>query len=198
MIPDINLLPHVGKSESDSKVLYSVIVAVAVIAIILIFWKLFEVNSDNAYLSNKQQQLQLQKGQLQVESGVLLNRNTGSFAVAVNFIERVAYPVTPLMDEVTKLLPQHAYLRKYTFGTNIVNIAADVETITAISNYIAQLEKSEYFNEVQLEFIKSVEQVSASSSNTVSDDASDATKRSYYEATIKLSINELYLAGGTR
>lgn len=194
MIPDINLLPHLGKRRSDSKFVYLIMASVVLVTIVFFVWQLATVNQEVSQLEQQQQLLQADRAQLQVEHDLLANVNTGSLEQSLAFVERIAYPVSPLMVEVSTLLPQHAYFRKYSFGISRLSIEADFETITAVAGYVAQLKNSKYFTDVQPSIIKSfVTGPNEATNETPQTDFSDIPR---YKVTIELFINDNYLAAG--
>ncbi|WP_107841577.1 PilN domain-containing protein [Metasolibacillus meyeri] len=193
MIPDINLLPHVSRSESNFKIFYSILAIVALLILSFIIWQFFSAKSEVTKLTNEQQTLQAQKDRLQSEYDALLANNTGSIQQAVAFVEKVSYPVSPLMDEIRTLLLANSYLRNYTFDQQKVIVQADFETFTDISKYVALLEHSEYFNDVQLGTVKDFE---VDPNNDIKENEVDFSTISRYSVQIELYINEIYLATG--
>ncbi|WP_042472162.1 PilN domain-containing protein [Bacillus ndiopicus] len=192
MIPDINLLPHINRSESNLKIFYSSLAVLALLILSLIVWQFFSMKDEVTKLTNEQQTLQAQKDQLQGEYNALLNSNTGSIEQAVTFVEKVSYPVSPLVDEVRALLLPNSYLRNYTFDEEKVIVKADFETFTNISKYVALLERSEYFNDVQLGTVDDFE-INPNGSNEKEVDFSSVSR---YSVQIELYIDKKYLAFG--
>lgn len=193
MIPNINLLPKSERSEKNAKVFYSILGIIGLLLLSLIVWLYFSAKSDIATLSKEEETLTQQRDQLQSELDVLIAKENGSWQQAVAFVERVSYPVSPLMDEVRLLLGANSYLRNYTFGETTVSIQVDFETLGAISTYITALEKSEYFSDVQ---ITSVQQFDLNPNGAETD--VDFTKIPRYATEIDLVIDQYYLLAGGR
>ncbi|GLC87260.1 PilN domain-containing protein [Lysinibacillus piscis] len=192
MIPDINLLPHVSKHESSSKIAYGIISILTIALLTFIIWQFFVAKSDAIKLTNEQQALQAQKEQIQQEFDALNNADKGSLEQSVAFVERISYPVTPLIDEVRTLLAAHAYLRSYDFAEETITVEIDFETFTDISKYVTLLEQSEYFTNVQLSSVDDFE-VKAGTSTTDEIDFNDVPR---YSTVIELAIDKIYLATG--
>ncbi|MEO4053313.1 PilN domain-containing protein [Solibacillus sp. CAU 1738] len=198
MIPDINLLPKLDKRETGSKLLYSLIGIATVMVLSLFVWQYFEAKNELATLTTEQQALQQQKEQLQSEYDVLVNASKGSLEESVAFVERVSYPVSPLMDETQNLLPKHAYLRNYSFAEKSTTISVDFETLNEISSYVNRLEQSAYFSDVQ---IGTVSNFDVNPNETSDGKAKDETFNEIprYSVDITLFMDEVYLAtGGVR
>ncbi|MEC1179242.1 hypothetical protein P9B03_12165 [Metasolibacillus meyeri] len=192
MIPDINLLPHISRSESNFKIFYSILAIGTLLILSFIVWQFFSTKSEITQLTNEQQTLQAEKERLQNEYDMLLNKNTGSIEQAVTFVEKVSYPVSPLVDEVRALLLPNSYLRNYIFGEDRVTVKADFETFTDISKFIALLEQSQYFSDIQLGTVADFEV----DPNGVNDNEVDFNSISRYSVQIELYIDKIYLAIG--
>lgn len=149
MIPNINLLRQVDRSEARPKLVYVIIGAAAVVVSFFLFWIAHQYQNDIDSLHYNQQLLQEQKAQLQAEYNQLTKQHTDTFAAAVELAEHMAYPVSPVLEEVSKLLPAQAQWFQYTLGGNAVTVKAGFNTISAISAYTDLLENSPYFNDVQ-------------------------------------------------
>ncbi|WP_107942340.1 hypothetical protein [Metasolibacillus fluoroglycofenilyticus] len=196
MIPDINLLPHVSRTESNFKIFYSILAIATLLLLSLIVWQSFATQAEVTKLTNEQQALQAQRDQLQNDYNALLNANTGSIEQAVIFVEKVSYPVSPLVDEVRALLIPNSYLRNYMFGEEKVTVRADFETFTDISKYVALLEQSEYFNDVQLGTVTDFEVNPSGANDTINENEVDFGSVSRYSVQIELYIDKIYLANG--
>ena len=193
MIADINLLPKIEKRQSSSKVLYGVIGIIALVGLAVLVWVYFGARSELVTLANTQQQIQAERDQLQIEYDVLTGMNQGSLEESVAFVERVSYPVSPLIDETQNLQPEHTYLRNYEFNETSITVTADFETLTDVSTYVNRLEQSPYFIDVQLGSVSNFEL------NPATEEVSDAQKFDEiprYSVDITLFMNETYLASG--
>ena len=150
MTPNINLLPKVEQDDRNAK---KFLILVAIVVLILLFVMSWFTRKDVVNLTIEQQLLQSERDGLQEELMVLQGLNQGSLQESVDFVERVSYAITPLIDEAQGLLPDNTYLRSYSFGESTVSFSVDFETLNAISTYIERLERSAYFVDVQVESI---------------------------------------------
>ncbi len=194
MIPDINLLPKIDKSDSKSKIVYGIISAITLLVLAFFAWQYFDTNNKMNSLTTKQQSLQNDKQQLQIEFDALASVSTSSFVNSVAFVERVSYPVTPILDETQRLLPNHSYLRDYQFEEKSTTILVDFETLTDVSSYVKRLEQSEYFDDVQIGELANFD----INPNKAIDETNDETFNEIprYSVEITLLLDEIYLATG--
>ena len=125
------------------------LILVAIVVLLLLFVMSWFTRKDVVNLTIEQQLLQSERDGLQEELTVLQGLNQGSLEESVDFVERVSYAITPLIDETQGLLPDNTYLRSYSFGESTVSFSVDFETLNAISMYIERLERSAYFLDVK-------------------------------------------------
>ena len=196
MIPDINLLPKIDKSETNSKLLYGIIAVATLLVLSLFSWQYFDTKSEMNRLTTKQNLLQNEKQQLQTEFDALASINTSSLVESVAFVERVSYPVSPILDETQRLLPHYSYLRDYQFDENSTTILADFETLTDVSSYIHHLEQSEYFKDVQIGEVTNFEVNPNKATDVDESDEAAFNEIPRYSVEILLIMNEVYLATG--
>lgn len=196
MIPDINLLPKIDRSESSSKLLVGVIGVATLLVLALFAWQYVDAKSEMNRLTTKQQSLQNEKQQLQSEFDELSSKHTSSLVESVAFVEHVSYPVTPILDETQRLLPKYAYLRDYKFDEKSTTISADFETLFEVSSYINRLEQSKYFVDVQIGEVANfdVNPNKAMDESKTNEQSFNEIPR--YSAEIILILNEVYLATG--
>lgn len=194
MVPEINLLPDLEKKHSTPTLIYvAFIILIGMIVGYMIFL-FFQAKSDLTKLSAQEVEFSSQREQLQTELDVKRNVSEGSLEQSVQFVEKVSYPVTPLMDETQVLLPEQTYLRDYVFGENNVEVTADFETMSAISSYLEKLTVSRYFNDIQVDTISNFD---VSIGNQEEESAENKFKEvPRYSATITLGIDFKFLAGG--
>lgn len=195
MIPDINLLPKVDQQVESSKIFYVIIGSIAIIIIGVLGWLYMMARGDVNELSSKESSLQSERDQLQIELQGLQNATVGSIDESLVFIERVSYPVSPLIDEVEGLLPEHTYTRSYEFSEESTIISVDFETLRDISNYVEQLENSPYFTDVQLGTVGTFE-LKGGTETVETDERTDFNEVPRYSTEITLIVNKSYLATG--
>ena len=154
MIPDINLMPKIEKGETSSKALYLLLSILTIVTIGALMWMYFHTNNELTTLTSEQDTLVKTRDALQLEIASYETLNQGSLEESIAFVERVSYPVTPIIDETRGLLTDNAYLRSYEFSETGTVIAVDFETLNAISSYVSKLERSPYFDDVQVRVIR--------------------------------------------
>ncbi|MEG0451256.1 MAG: PilN domain-containing protein [Lysinibacillus sp.] len=190
MIPDINLLPRLERGQSSSRVLYGAVAVGTILLLTLFIWQYFSARIELVNVSAQQQSLQNEVAQLQVTYDELSNETKGSIEDAVAFVERVSYPVSPLIDETQLLLPENSYLRNYEFEEKSSTITVDFETLTDVSTYINSLENSAYFADTQLEKVDNFEL------NPNNEEIATFNEVPRYSVDITLFMDEAYLATG--
>lgn len=193
MIADINLLPKVENRQSSPKILYGAVGIGTLLILSVLVWLYFDARSELVTLTTTQQLVQGERDQLQIEYDVISSMSKGSLEESVAFVERVSYPVSPLIDETQNLQPEHTYLRDYGFDEKSVTVTADFETLTDVSTYVNRLEQSPYFIDVQLGSVSNFEL------NPALEEVTDAQKFNEiprYSVEFTIFINEMYLASG--
>ncbi|MFJ7735052.1 PilN domain-containing protein [Lysinibacillus sp. NPDC097287] len=195
MVPEINLLPNLEKKKASPTLLYAVIIAITAIALAYMIFLYFGAKSDISTLSKQEQNLTTQRGELQQKLDATNNVNAGSLAQSVKFVENVSYPVTPLIAETQVLLPEHTYVRGYTFDDESVTVTIDFETMNDISKYVEKLGASNYFRDTQVDTIENFDV--ALGEQTDDKRLEDKFKEiPRYTVTTKLFIDYSYLARG--
>ncbi|MFJ8087771.1 PilN domain-containing protein [Lysinibacillus sp. NPDC095746] len=194
MVPDINLLPNLEKKHSTPTLIYVVFIILIGIIVGYMIFLFFQAKSDLTTLNAQEVELSSQREQLQIELDSKQNANKGSLEQSVQFVEKVSYPVTPLMDETQVLLPEQTYLRNYVFGEKNVEVTADFETMSAISSYLEKLTASPYFNDIQVDTISNFDVAIGNQEEKSAKNKFKEVPR--YSATITLGIDFKFLAGG--
>lgn len=192
MIPDINLIPsHIESEESGSKLIYIILSSITLIVLIILLWLYFDAQSDVKTFESQETTLQQQRDELQTKLDSLQTSNTGSLEQSVQVAETVSYPVSPIIDELQKLQPKHAYLRKYSFGENSVTISFDIETLNEVAHFISRLNASPYFQDVKVNSVDHFLLGEEESSDQINFNV--APRQS---TEIELTIDQTYLATG--
>ena len=190
MTPDINLLPKVEQNDSNAR---NFLILVAIVVLILLFVMTWFARKDVVNLTIEEQLLQSERDGLQEELTIFQGLNQGSLQESVDFVERVSYAITPLIDEAQGLLPDNTYLRSYSFGESTVSFSVDFETLNAISTYIERLERSAYFVDVQVDSIANFD---LAPTEEEQNEEQKFTQIPRYTVDATLTINETYLATG--
>jgi len=195
MIPDINLLPKLEQENVSNKLFYILIGIIAGLVLILLGWLYFTARGDIKDLETEELTLQQQLTDVQTELTALEMSKTGTISESLAFVERVSYPVSPLIDEINGLLPEHAYLRNYSFTESGVQINIDFESLSEISRYVERLNNSPFFEDVQLNELNGFEIV-AGADSIKAEDLIDFNEAARYSSMISIVIDNLYLASG--
>ena len=195
MVPEINLLPNLEKKKETPTILYALLIFMAAVVVAYMIILYFNVKSDITVLSKQEQVLASQYQTLQQEFDAKSNENVGSLAQSVKFVENVAYPVTPLINETLVYLPKPTYLRGYTFGEQNVTVTIDFETMKDISSYVEKLGASLYFRDIQVDTIDHFDVALGEQSNEkkLEEQLKELPR---YSVTIRLFIDYAYLIRG--
>jgi hypothetical protein len=195
MIPNINLLPNLEKKSASSNLLLILISVIALLGLAVLLFQFFNARANLADLQAEQAALQAQRDQLQVEYDILVGSQGGSLEESVAFVERVSYPVSPIMDELQSKLLANTYLRNYAFGDTAVTTTLDFETLTDVSEYVDRLENSPFFSDVQVSGISNFE---VSAGQTEEEEATmDYNEIPRYTVNVTLNIDNVYLASAS-
>ncbi|SDM80108.1 hypothetical protein SAMN05518871_102269 [Psychrobacillus sp. OK028] len=195
MVPEINLLPQFERRKSSNLLLIIGAILIGLLLIVLCL-QFFTLKKEIKVLEAQETQLVIEREVLSAEVTSESTVQQGTHSTAVEFVESVSYPVSPLIDEIYSLIEANTYLRSYQFNETGILLSADFETMNEISSFIERLLNSAYFSDVKVETVASFEPVQEQ------DSASDKVNFDLqwrYSATIQLDINESYLSeGGTQ
>lgn len=193
MIPDINLLPKIEKAATSLKLAFILVRILSILTLGLLAVTYFSAKSEIASAIPERDSLLLTRDTLNAEVALSQTGSPGSLEESVAFVERVSYPISPIIIETRNLLPTDTYLRSYAFSETGVQVAVDFETLNAISTYVSQLEKSPYFNDVQVGTIQNFE---LNPTDEEVNDTQQFTEMPRYSVEIFLVIDQLYVAAG--
>ncbi|MFS0876917.1 PilN domain-containing protein [Solibacillus isronensis] len=193
MIPDINLLPKIEKGEASLNIAFYVVGIVSLITLGLLIWTFFSAKSEIASTTPERDSLFAARDGLQTELASYQTLSQGSLEESVAFVERVSYPVSPIIIETRNLLPEYTYLRSYAFSELGVQVVVDFETLKAVSNYVSELQRSPYFSDVQVGTISNFD------INPAGEEANEALlfeEVPRYNVEIMLVIDQFYIVAG--
>ena len=193
MIPDINLLPKIEKGATSLKLAFILVGILSILTLGLLVITYFSVKSEIASAVPERDSLLLTRDALNAEVASSQTGSKGSLEESVAFVERVSYPVSPIIIETRNLLPTDTYLRSYAFSETGVQIAVDFETLNAISAYVSQLEKSPYFDDVQ---VGTIQNFDLNPTGEEVNETQQFTEVPRYSVEIFLVIDQLYVAAG--
>lgn len=193
MIPDINLMPKIEKGEASLNFAFYLVGILSLITLGLLSWTFFSAKSEIASAAPERNSLILTRDQLSAEVASFETMNQGSLEESVAFVERVSYPVTPVIVETRSLLQSNTYLRNYVFSETGVQVTVDFETLNAISIYVSDLEKSPYFNDIQVGTIQNFDLNPSSEGLNAEQQFSEVPR---YSVEVMLLIDQLHVAAG--
>lgn len=147
MVPEINLLPKTNRKSAESK--WVTLILALVFMLLLLFLAVQYVTLTNSLktLEAEQQILATEKTDLETTLASLHEPQGVDLEESVAFVERVSYPVSPLIMEINHYLDDDAYLRDYSFSEENVQFAVDFETMSEVVSYIEYLTGSLYFED---------------------------------------------------
>lgn len=158
-------------------------------------WLFFTAKGDLNELQGQGQTLQSELLTAQAELAAKQTTTASTITESLAFVERVSYAVSPLIDEINGLLPEHTYLRNYAFTESGVQMSIDFESLAVISQYVERLNNSPYFNDVQLSSLNGFE-INAGTDAAADTSTIDFSETVRYSATLAITIDSLYLATG--
>ena len=157
MVPDINLLPSSDKKSSGNRLLSAILLIIFGLLVVFLIVNYFSLSKSITNLQAEQQVLQDQK--LELESSVLSldQPEQLDLSTTVQFVESVAYRMSPLLIEINNYIPDNTYLRAYSFSENEITFSIDFETMADVVTYVGDLTTSSYFADVKVEQISAFE-----------------------------------------
>ena len=192
MIPNINLMPKIEKGPTSLKFAFILVGILSMLTIIILTLLYFGAKEEIVDDTSTRDTLIATRDELQMNVSSLDTQNQGSLQESVTFVERVSYPVTPIINETKDLLPANTFLRSYEFSTTGVTVIVDLETLNAVSVYVSNLKNSPYFNDIKVGTIEAFEIDSMNEEQR----EPQFTEVPRYEIEIELTINEEYIAAG--
>lgn len=192
MIPNINLMPKIEKGPTSLKFAFIMVGILSMLTIILLAFLYYSAKNEVADAISTRERLIATRDELQVNVTSLDMQNQESLQESVTFVERVSYPVTPIISETKNLLPPNTYMRSYEFSTSGVTVIVDLETLNAVSVYISDLKDSPYFNDIKVGTIEAFE-IDSKNEEQREPKFAEVPR---YEIEIELTINEEYIAAG--
>lgn len=190
MIPNINLMPKIEKGPTSLKFAFILVGILSMLTIILLAFLYYSAKNEIADAISTRDTLIATRNELQVNVTSLDTKNQESLQESVTFVERVSYPVTPIISETKNLLPPNTYMRSYEFSTLGVTVIVDLETLNAVSVYVSDLKNSPYFNDIKVGTIEAFE-IDSMKEELREPQFAEVPR---YVIEIELTINEEYIA----
>ncbi|MBU5265693.1 PilN domain-containing protein [Virgibacillus proomii] len=144
MLPDINLLPEKHKERQWLYYSFLTSVALIVIAFGILAYFYFQVTKDLDKLTTQYNQDYEQNMALEKQLSDLTKAKGKDKQTAVEFIQSYQLHTSKLIEELTALLPENAYLSEYEYTLTNVTIQTQFETLSAASSYVKHLDDSKY------------------------------------------------------
>lgn len=148
MAPEINLLPKTERKSASSQWLFIAIAVIFCLLLIFLLYRSITLSASLKVLQDERQILEGQKENLVVELSAIDEGEEVDLETTVAFIERISYPVSPIIVEVNRGLDEHAYLRDYSFTESAVQLTVDFETMPEVISYVDYLSRSQFFDDV--------------------------------------------------
>ncbi|KXH87315.1 PilN domain-containing protein [Sporosarcina sp. HYO08] len=191
MAPDINLLPKRDRSLANKRLFFIIFGIVFALLFIGIGTQYVIVSKNIDRLQAMKQTEEAGKSQLQAKVAALETPVVADLATSVQFIESVSYPVSPLLTELLKYIPENTYVRSYKFTENTITVDVDFETLSHVSTYIGDVDGSAYFTDVKVESISTFSPKDDEEEKTTSFDEVER-----FANTITVTIEPSYLRNG--
>ena len=150
MIPEINLLPRVEKRSAKAFFTMLIISIVWLLLLSFTLVQMYLLNNEKEILSSQIKSLTLEK---QVLEGNLQNRNVSdiiSINEMVKYLELVPDPVSDVIEEVRKFLPENSKITSYAYGDGQLTIYNQFSSLSMVAEYTKRLEASSMFNIVSV------------------------------------------------
>ena len=192
MVPEINLLPKTDRKSAESKWITLILALVFVLLLLFLAVQYVTLTKSVNTLEEEQQILATEKTELETTLASLQEPKGVDLEESVAFVERVSYPVSPLIIEINHYLDDDAYLRDYSFSEENVQFAVDIETMSEVVSYIENLTGSLYFEDAIVHQIETFNPISLGEEDEVS--VFDSVDR--YSNSFEVLIDLDYLRAG--
>ena len=152
-IPKVNLMPTLRSARNSSKVgiWTAVILAVVCIAGVAIWNYSLSTNIDALNKENAEKVATLDEAQNELTK--LQNSDGDSLDEAVKTIEKLSYPVTPIIAAINKNLASYNYKTNYEFAETSTKATIQYETYSELANYIEKIQMNPLFKDVKVNTI---------------------------------------------
>lgn len=197
MLPEINLLPkELGeKNKSRTAMLLLLLATVLVIAALgLVYW----------FMSSSLDKLQSAESDLQSEVAALEQSIAEKEEALKNYrfeaiqvLEGVLYPVTPLITEAHRMLPYNGFVDTFSWSERSIQLTTQLDNKTDVAEFVRRLKASPFFSDVTLASITAAE-----APGRISDDPEfvdfSQVPRAVAVFTLEIDPNYLVESGGAQ
>ncbi|MEK5039102.1 PilN domain-containing protein [Sporosarcina sp. FSL K6-3457] len=154
MVPEINLLPQMERKSGGSK-WGTLLVLIAFIAIVgVLAFQYFSLTGSVKTLQADQQALLAERTAIEAKIAELEQPEQMDLATMVGVLDRITYPVSPLVEEINAYRGDDVYLREFILKENEIEILMDFETMPETATYVGDLLGSVYFEDVKVDEIE--------------------------------------------
>ena len=153
MVPEINLLPQMERRTTGNKwgILLVVLAFIAVVGVLA--FQYFSLSNSVKTLQADQQALLAEKTAVEEKIVMLEQPEKMDLGTMVGVLERITYPVSPLLEEINVYRGDNVYLREFILKDNEVEFVMDFETMPEAATYVGDVVGSEYFTDFKVDEI---------------------------------------------
>lgn len=163
MLANINLLP---KRDSRNVANLSICLIVAFITLILaglFFIQQYSVEKKRVEIEKEVSQLEEQNAALSSKNsptnGNISQSSIASLQSAVDYSNGVSLDTVPILNELTKQLPERGFFKAYSYNDlGEITLAVQFDTNREAAYYLARLKESAYFTDADLNSITTLSQ----------------------------------------
>lgn len=158
MLAEINLLPKKDLKNQAKKMVVMIILFIFIVAAVLFFVQMRSLSSQEEALKLEQAALEKQLQMIQEkQSSPSAANSIQLLQSAIDFIDKASMDVVPLLDEVTKLLPERGYMLEYDqVDVQTVEIKIQFDTKSEAAYYLTRMSDSSYFEQAILQKVEAV------------------------------------------
>ena len=152
MLAEINLLPKKDLKNQAKKIIVIIILVIFIFAVVLFLVQMRSLSHQEESMKLEQVAFEKQLQIIQEKSTSTSNANSiALLQSAIDFVEVTSIDVVPILDEVTKLLPERGYVLEYDqVDVKTVNIKIQFDTKREAAYYLTRMLDSSYFEQVML------------------------------------------------
>ena len=153
MVPEINLLPQMERRTTGNKwgIFLVVLAFIAVVGVLA--FQYFSFSNSVKTLQADQQALLVEKTAVEEKIVALEQPEKMDLGTMVGVLERITYPVSPLLEEINVYRGDDVYLREFILTDNEIKFVMDFETMPEAAAYVGDMVGSKYFTDIKVDEI---------------------------------------------
>lgn len=179
MVPEINLLSPSERKQSQ-KFLLLIGVACLVLVILFFIFYLSSLKKEISALEGREVEVTAYRDALVLQASSEGYQVEGTLETAVQFVERISFPVTPLLKEGITLVGD-SELVGFEFTNSGVILTTEMDNLATSSEVLVKLIKSDFFQDVKVEEMVLVEEEGSTP---------------FYSVKYSLTLNQAALSAG--